>query len=199
AINTGKIVTIPQREIQYYDWEGIGYTIIDPNTGAGAYMISGGMKGGGAADLYDFLEKTLSDELLKSAAEKLNIPLFKYWSVILSIADYLCGIFDILINPDFSLKNKEAMLYLSMLTLMFIASLVSPILAIIIPLTGFVLLILLLSITNNKQIDNLNDWACYKEERLSHLLKIFSWNLIEDLFTNQLNLIYKEALEEKVA
>jgi transglutaminase-like putative cysteine protease len=49
AINTGKTVLVPEKEIQHLDYSGIGYAIIDPRTGAGAYMISGGMNGGSTA------------------------------------------------------------------------------------------------------------------------------------------------------
>jgi hypothetical protein len=46
AVNAGKIVTISKTDISYNGWTGCGYIIIDPNTGAGAYMISGGLSGG---------------------------------------------------------------------------------------------------------------------------------------------------------
>ncbi len=45
AVNAGEIVTVPQREINFNGWTGVGYIIIDPTTGAGAYMISGGVGG----------------------------------------------------------------------------------------------------------------------------------------------------------
>lgn len=54
AINNGKTVTIPEREINYYDWVGTGYIVSDPDTGAAGYMISGGYAGGsGAMSLAD--------------------------------------------------------------------------------------------------------------------------------------------------
>ncbi len=46
AVNAGKEVTVPQTVVNLNGWTGCGYVIIDPNTGAGAYMISGGMSGG---------------------------------------------------------------------------------------------------------------------------------------------------------
>ncbi|GEM_PF-1138719 len=46
SINSGKIVIIPKEEIQYYDWYGTGYIVMDPETGAAGYMISGGIAGG---------------------------------------------------------------------------------------------------------------------------------------------------------
>jgi hypothetical protein len=45
-INAGKMVLVPQGMIQYFDYRGIGYIALDPATGAGAYMISGGYSGG---------------------------------------------------------------------------------------------------------------------------------------------------------
>lgn len=49
AINAGKKVIVSQSEVQYYEWKGVGYVILDPTTGVGAYMISGGLAGGGTA------------------------------------------------------------------------------------------------------------------------------------------------------
>jgi len=45
AINAGKIVLVSKTNISFNGWTGCGYIIIDPSTGAGAYMISGGLSG----------------------------------------------------------------------------------------------------------------------------------------------------------
>jgi hypothetical protein len=45
AVNAGKEVTIPQSNVQINDWSGVGYIVKDTVTGAGAYMISGGLAG----------------------------------------------------------------------------------------------------------------------------------------------------------
>jgi hypothetical protein len=45
AVNAGKIVTVSKTDINFNGWTGCGYIIIDPATGAGAYMISGGLNG----------------------------------------------------------------------------------------------------------------------------------------------------------
>ncbi len=45
AVNAGKEVTVSKTDISFNGWTGCGYIIIDPVTGAGAYMISGGMSG----------------------------------------------------------------------------------------------------------------------------------------------------------
>ena len=44
-INAGRIVIVPKQEIQIEDWEGTGWIVTDPDTGAGAYYISGGLTG----------------------------------------------------------------------------------------------------------------------------------------------------------
>ena len=46
AVNAGKEVTVHERAINAHGWSGYGYIIIDPETGAGAYLIEG--KGNGA-------------------------------------------------------------------------------------------------------------------------------------------------------
>ena len=47
AINAGKQVVIPQQNVSYYGWTGTGYVVLDPTTGAGGYMISTSLAGGG--------------------------------------------------------------------------------------------------------------------------------------------------------
>jgi len=46
AVNAGKEVTVSKTDIAFNGWTGCGYIIIDPTTGSGAYMISGGLSGG---------------------------------------------------------------------------------------------------------------------------------------------------------
>jgi transglutaminase-like putative cysteine protease len=45
AVNSGKEVTVQKSDITYNGWTGHGYIVIDPTTGAGAYMIAGGLSG----------------------------------------------------------------------------------------------------------------------------------------------------------
>jgi len=45
AVNSGKEVLVSKSDITFNEWTGCGYVIIDPATGAGAYMISGGLNG----------------------------------------------------------------------------------------------------------------------------------------------------------
>ena len=45
AVTAGKHAFVSQNNITFGDWVGVGYIIIDPETGAGAYKISGGANG----------------------------------------------------------------------------------------------------------------------------------------------------------
>lgn len=46
AVAEGRVATVHQGSINYAGWSGVGYTIVDPETGAGSYKISGGANGG---------------------------------------------------------------------------------------------------------------------------------------------------------
>ena len=46
SVNLGKTVIIPQSNIQINDWNGVGYIVLDTETFAAGYMISGGIAGG---------------------------------------------------------------------------------------------------------------------------------------------------------
>jgi len=46
ALDAGHEVTIHEKPIMQSGWTGAGYTTIDPETGAGGYMIDGGSNGG---------------------------------------------------------------------------------------------------------------------------------------------------------
>jgi hypothetical protein len=46
AVNAGKEVTVHEKAISAFGWSGYGYIIVDPETGAGAYLIEGSGNGG---------------------------------------------------------------------------------------------------------------------------------------------------------
>lgn len=46
AVNSGKTVTIPAENVRIKDWNGTGYIVMNMETGAGEYLISGGLSGG---------------------------------------------------------------------------------------------------------------------------------------------------------
>jgi hypothetical protein len=59
AVNAGKVVTVSKTNVTIDTWTGVGYILLDPNTGAGAYMISGGFAGGGANVLNNAINITV--------------------------------------------------------------------------------------------------------------------------------------------
>jgi hypothetical protein len=50
AVNAGRIATAHESRIHFNGWIGEGYILMDPKTGAGAYIISGGGNGGFLSD-----------------------------------------------------------------------------------------------------------------------------------------------------
>ncbi|OPX44391.1 transglutaminase-like superfamily protein [Ruminiclostridium hungatei] len=67
AVNSGRTVTIPQRNIHYFDWSGTGYVVLNPETGAAGYMISGGTAGGSMSIkqmLMEYVEGVIAGVLL---------------------------------------------------------------------------------------------------------------------------------------
>jgi len=46
ALSAGKEVTVHEKDITVNGWTGCGYTVLDQETGAGAYKIAGGANGG---------------------------------------------------------------------------------------------------------------------------------------------------------
>ena len=57
AVNSGMEVTVPESNLVILDWTGVGYLILDPSTGAGAYRISGGFGGTIIIDYAVFVDK----------------------------------------------------------------------------------------------------------------------------------------------
>jgi RHS repeat-associated protein len=45
AVGAGQIVLVPAREMRVGSWSGVGYVVMDPTTGAGAWRVSGGLNG----------------------------------------------------------------------------------------------------------------------------------------------------------
>jgi hypothetical protein len=39
AVNQGRIVTIPEENIQYYDWSGTGFIVMDPDSNVSKELI----------------------------------------------------------------------------------------------------------------------------------------------------------------
>jgi hypothetical protein len=50
AVNAGREVTVHEKPINAFGWSGYGYSIIDPETGAGGFLIEGSGNGGSLAE-----------------------------------------------------------------------------------------------------------------------------------------------------
>jgi hypothetical protein len=72
AVAAGKVVTIHQSTISLHGWSGTGYSVLDPDTGAGGYLIEGGARG--AFFIVGFIGILLS--LLSVALDIILIPTF---------------------------------------------------------------------------------------------------------------------------
>lgn len=64
ALAQGKTVMAPEQEMSLGPWRGVGYIIQDETTGAGAYLISGGLAGGGLIECLERLLPILVEVLL---------------------------------------------------------------------------------------------------------------------------------------
>lgn len=45
-VNSGKEITVPEKNVTIGDWTGTGYIALNPENGTGTYMIDGGLSGG---------------------------------------------------------------------------------------------------------------------------------------------------------
>jgi hypothetical protein len=126
AVNAGKEVTISRTDITYDGWTGCGYTVINPHTGTGAYLISGGFSGSnnklpeaGLASFNaffflslwcDFFTGTISDVAQAIGATADDIVRISkvtfFMTVILSFVDLLIDINKIA-NSDMSVSAKR--------------------------------------------------------------------------------------------
>lgn len=61
SVNQGRIVTIPERNITHYQWMGVGWIDMDPDTGDAAYQISSGISGVFTSALEEWVNKGLRD------------------------------------------------------------------------------------------------------------------------------------------
>lgn len=98
ALNAGKTVTTHTSSITVPGWQGAGYVIQDPDTGSGAWKISGSLNGGVISwdDIATFLVG-LFDSLVKNIAEVLDRSGFfsvigKIGAVLSVISSFLAAI-----------------------------------------------------------------------------------------------------------
>jgi len=70
AVNAGKKVIISKSNIKYNDWDGVGYIILDPVKGSGAYMISGGLAGADPSKVDMLSNRELNDLYMRICDQK---------------------------------------------------------------------------------------------------------------------------------
>jgi transglutaminase-like putative cysteine protease len=78
ALAAGRSVTVHEKAVRIGSWSGSGYLILDPDTGAGAYKIEGGMNGGGV-------------EIAKFLASAVGMLLF--FAGTAAVSPFLLGLF----------------------------------------------------------------------------------------------------------
>lgn len=89
ALSAGKQVTIHERAVQVNGWSGYGYIVLDPDTGAGAYLIEGKGNGGDYLNLFGVALSVVGIAgLLMSAS-----PVFLLLIVLISITATLVQYF----------------------------------------------------------------------------------------------------------
>lgn len=80
-IDQGKVVTVSQRELVIDDWSGLGFIVMDPVSGAAAYLISGGLFGAtgtvNGGSLWDILKTIAAYAWL---AINMGLDLWGIWS-----------------------------------------------------------------------------------------------------------------------
>ncbi len=63
----GLVATVSERAVQINSWTGVGYILLDPTTGTGAYRISGGIGGGNLTMLIGVLLNMIASGLISEA------------------------------------------------------------------------------------------------------------------------------------
>lgn len=77
SVNSNLTVTIPQTEISYRNWTGVGYLKENPETGESGWMLSGSIAGGQSVDAADawaqwYLSQTLSSPYSKNNKDPMS-------------------------------------------------------------------------------------------------------------------------------
>jgi hypothetical protein len=98
AVNAGKEVITHTDAISVPGWSGAGYIILDPETGVGAYKISGGANGGGLFGAFGYMLNTLDYfyGALNAIAGTLGkaIPILNKITQFIGIAKFVYGLLD---------------------------------------------------------------------------------------------------------
>ena len=96
ALSAGKEVTVHEKDITVNGWTGCGYIIIDQDTGAGAYKISGGANGGSlsSGNVSAMVFNMLGLGYIAPTALELSSAITKSINAVTFAKTYLEGIFE---------------------------------------------------------------------------------------------------------
>jgi hypothetical protein len=151
AVNSGKIVTVPQNNVTKDGWSGMGYLIYDQNTGAGAYMISGGFAGGG----YDcgcfgfdpMTEFLIGIALLILGVAGVNPIALAVIAILISAISFYSLVCQINENKDLTAEQREFLIaFAGLLFFMGIVMAIAGIFLVGVPVLVFSIYLILLSI-----------------------------------------------------
>lgn len=118
AVNAGKIVTVSKTNVTIGTWNGVGYIILEQNTGAAAYMISDGFAGGEGDVSNDEIVSSWQRILMIIASTALVVSgIMMTWKVLLAI--FSVGIIKLLIFAPWGLL-APVLLYLIAIILIII-------------------------------------------------------------------------------
>ncbi|MCR5835685.1 MAG: hypothetical protein K6G88_04190 [Lachnospiraceae bacterium] len=78
ALDNGKIVIVPEKNMYYYDWYGTGYVILNSQTGEAAYMISAGPKPNDSI-IEEPIEEIIDDVVEPEVPKGGNIGVDLFW------------------------------------------------------------------------------------------------------------------------
>lgn len=73
AVNAGKKVIISKTNVQFNDWNGVGYIILDPAKGSGAYLISGGLAGAESSKPLPTSQREIGELYVRICGQKRGI------------------------------------------------------------------------------------------------------------------------------
>ncbi len=107
AVNAGKIVTVSKTNITMNGWSGCGYTIVDPTTGAGAYMIAGGFSGALIQAFFSSITDLIGNMAQKGYINSSNTLKFVgKLAAAATVISFGITMYNIVMNPNLTLEQK---------------------------------------------------------------------------------------------
>lgn len=127
AVNAGMEVTVHEQPIERSGWQGSGYVLLDPQTGAGAWKISGGANGGTvlgviigaiAGYLTGFADKVLDDlGILASIRDQNKAAAYRRLATRLTAYGTILQIGLVLFDDSLSFGEKAGTLAINLMSM----------------------------------------------------------------------------------